>query len=435
MRRRSLLLLLAPLALVVFLAVFLGPRLLEDDAPGEDELRRLAEEAVDPGRLEVWGAWEGDDRRPSRRSWTGTWQRSPGPRSSTCPWGTSSRQRVREAAAEQALPALAILSGTRLPQELAEQGLLLPLDRIEQETAEPFGDSFAAVGGYGDEEPFGVMVKPQNESLVWHAPAAYEAAEVEPAAELGRAPGERRCAHRGRLPRLFGPRGRGRGDHGRLRDDPPRGRRARLLRPPPPQGGSLDARDRRRVAPAARPGRRRRAERRRGGRGRARDRRRGRGRAARHGPAGGGAALRGRGGRCRRGRAVPRDRRRRAGRDRDRRPGGHVPLQPGQRGSAELPRDRRGDRHLHLVRPADARTRRRSVDLRGRDDASRRHRARETRSTTATTSPTSCPKSWPRWRAVACCRSSRSSCGLPATSRRSPSVWRLPRSRSTGTSA
>ena len=182
MRRRSLLLLLVPLALVVFLAVFLGPRLLEDDAPGEDEFRRLAEEAVNPGRLEVWGAWEGDEQEAFEAVLDGYMAAFPGTEVVYVPLGDELEERVREAAAEQALPALAILSGTRLPQELAEQGLLLPLDRIEQETAEPFGDSFAAVGGYGDEEPFGVMVKPQNESLVWHAPAAYEAAEVEPAA-------------------------------------------------------------------------------------------------------------------------------------------------------------------------------------------------------------------------------------------------------------
>ena len=183
MRRRSLLLLLVPLALVVFLAVFVGPRLFEDDVPGEDELQRLAEEAVNPGRLEVWGAWEGNDRAAFEAVLDGFMAAFPGTEVAYVPLGDELEERVREAAAEQELPALAVLPGTRLPQELDEQGLLLPLDRIEQETAEPFGDSFAAVGGYGDEEPFGVMVKPQNESLVWHAPAAYEEAEVGPAAD------------------------------------------------------------------------------------------------------------------------------------------------------------------------------------------------------------------------------------------------------------
>ena len=183
MRRRTLLLLLVPLALVVFLAVFLGPRLVGDDAPGEEEFRRLAEEAVDPGRVEVWGAWEGAEQEAIEAVLDGYMAAFPGTDVVYVPQGDALEERIRQAAAEQTLPDLAILSGTRLPQELAEQGLLLPQHRLEQETAEPFGESFVSVGGYGGDEPFGVMVKPVNESLVWHAPAAYEAAGVEPAAE------------------------------------------------------------------------------------------------------------------------------------------------------------------------------------------------------------------------------------------------------------
>jgi alpha-glucoside transport system substrate-binding protein len=183
MRRRSLLLLLTPLALIVFLAVFLGPRLFEEDAAGEDEYRRLAEEAVNPGTVEVWGAWEGKEQEAFEAVLDGYMEAFPGTDVVYVPLGDELEERIREAAAGRALPDLAILSGTRLPQELAEQGLLLPLHRIEQEADEPFGESFVAVGGYGDEEPFGVMVKPQNESLVWYSPAAYDEAGVEPAGD------------------------------------------------------------------------------------------------------------------------------------------------------------------------------------------------------------------------------------------------------------
>jgi alpha-glucoside transport system substrate-binding protein len=182
-RRRSLLLLLAPLALVVFLAVFLGPRLFEDESPGEEEYRRLAEEAVNPGTVEVWGAWEGAEQQAFEAVLDGYMEAFPGTDVVYVPLGDELEDRIREATAGRALPDLAILSGTRLAQELAEQGLLLPLHRIEQEADEPFGESFVPVGGFGDEEPLGVMVKPQNESLVWYSTAAYEEAEVEPAAD------------------------------------------------------------------------------------------------------------------------------------------------------------------------------------------------------------------------------------------------------------
>jgi ABC-type glycerol-3-phosphate transport system substrate-binding protein len=174
-------LLLAPLALVVFLAVLLGPRLLEEDAPGQAELDRLAEEAVNPGRVEVWGAWAGSEQEAFEAVLAGYMEAFPGTDVVYVPLGDELEERVREAAATQTLPDLAILSGTRLPQELAEQGLLLPLHRIEQESAEPFGDSFVPVGGYGDDEPLGVMLKPRNESLVFYSPAAFEAARDEPA--------------------------------------------------------------------------------------------------------------------------------------------------------------------------------------------------------------------------------------------------------------
>src|SRR5512134_844280 len=183
MRRRSLLLLLAPLALVVFLAVFLGPRLFEEDAAGEDEYRRLAEEAVNPGRVEVWGAWDGVEQEAFEAVLDGYMEAFPGTDVVYVPLGDELEERIREAAAEQTLPDLAILSGTRLPQELAEQGLLLPLHRIEQDADEPFGESFVPVGGFGDEEPLGVMVKPRNESLVWYSTAAYEEARVEPSGD------------------------------------------------------------------------------------------------------------------------------------------------------------------------------------------------------------------------------------------------------------
>lgn len=183
MRRRSLLLLLAALALVVFLAVFLGPRLFEEETPGEEEYRRLAEEAVSPGRVEVWGAWEGVEQEAFEAVLDGYMEAFPGTDVVYVPLGDELEERIREAAAERALPDLAILSGTRLAQELAEQGLLLPLHRIEQEADEPFGESFVPVGGFGDEEPLGVMVKPRNESLVWYSAAAYAEAGVEPAGD------------------------------------------------------------------------------------------------------------------------------------------------------------------------------------------------------------------------------------------------------------
>jgi alpha-glucoside transport system substrate-binding protein len=167
----------------VFLAVFLGPRLFEEDTPGEEEYRRLAEEAVNPGRVEVWGAWEGNEQEAFEAVLDGYMEAFPGTDVVYVPLGDELEGRIREAAAERALPDLAILSGTRLPQELAEQGLLLPLHRIEQEADEPFGESFVPVGGFGDEEPLGVMVKPQNESLVWYSTAAYEEAGVEPAGD------------------------------------------------------------------------------------------------------------------------------------------------------------------------------------------------------------------------------------------------------------
>jgi hypothetical protein len=63
------------------------------------------------------------------------------------PLGDELEERIRGAAAERALPDLAILSGTRLAQELAEQGLLLPLHRIEQEADEPFAGPAAIVTG------------------------------------------------------------------------------------------------------------------------------------------------------------------------------------------------------------------------------------------------------------------------------------------------
>jgi alpha-glucoside transport system substrate-binding protein len=163
--------------------VFLGPRLFEEDAAGEEELRRLAEEAVNPGRVEVWGAWEGSEQEAFEAVLAGYMEAFPGRDVVYVPLGDELEARVREAAATQTLPDLAILSGTRLPQELAEQGLLLPLHRIEQESADPFGESFVPVGGYGDDEPLGVMVKPRNESLVFYSPAAYSAAGVEPATD------------------------------------------------------------------------------------------------------------------------------------------------------------------------------------------------------------------------------------------------------------
>ncbi|HXV33019.1 MAG TPA: extracellular solute-binding protein [Gaiellaceae bacterium] len=183
MRRRSLVLLLAPLALVVFLAVFLGPRLLEEESPGQEELDRLAEEAVDPGRVEVWGAWEGAEQEAFEAVLAGYMEAFPGTDVVYVPLGDELEGRIRAGAAEGALPDLAILSGTRLAQELAEEGLLLPLHRIEQEAEEPFGESFVAVGGYGDQEPYGVMVKPRNESLLWYSAAAYEGAGLEPPAD------------------------------------------------------------------------------------------------------------------------------------------------------------------------------------------------------------------------------------------------------------
>jgi hypothetical protein len=63
------------------------------------------------------------------------------------PLGDELEERIRGAAAERALPDLAIHSGTRLAQELAEQGLLLPLHRIEQEADAPFAGPAAIVTG------------------------------------------------------------------------------------------------------------------------------------------------------------------------------------------------------------------------------------------------------------------------------------------------
>lgn len=199
-----------PLALAVFLAVFLGPRLFEEEAAGEDEYRRLAEEAVNPGRVEVWAARDGAEQEAFEAVLDGYMEAFPGTDVVYVPLGDELEARIREAAAERTLPDLAILSGTRLPQELAEQGLLLPLHRIEQEADEPFGESFVAVGGFGDEEPLGVMVKPRNESFVWYSTAAYEEARVEPAGDW-----EELLGNAGAAPLPASPRTRFRGPRAR----------------------------------------------------------------------------------------------------------------------------------------------------------------------------------------------------------------------------